>query len=317
MKKYRFILVVVATLICGCSGSHEIFVTPVNPPRVCAAYFAMVDGAYDKAMSVKNNIPWDKVNRVYIAFATLDDNGLLTNLQVNGSTGEADKRIRTIISQCRSAQPKAEIYIVSNFGGEMNARYLAAAKNPQGFADSVLAYLKSYGLDGFDMDWETYNIDDYAVPLKTILTTTYKTLKASGISPSGGTYKLSHTIWPGVHSPETVASIKDCVDEINLMTYGTGPAYSLEEYAPQYSAAGFPYSKMVAGVESEFGYSDNEGPDTEASVSAKADFVKKNKLAGMFSWRLDNDMCATEGTGDEGPPTFQVAKWVYKYLYLR
>lgn len=125
---------------------------------------------------------------------------------------------------------------------------------------------------------------------------------------------MTHAIWPGVHSPETVASLKDSVDGINLMTYGTGDSYALEPYATQYYEAGFPYEMMFAGVESEFGYPDNNGHDTQESVAAKAEFVRQNNLAGMFSWRLDNDMRTVDGETEQGPATFCVAGWVYEEI---
>jgi hypothetical protein len=37
-------------------------------------------------------------------------------------------------------------------------------------------------------------------------------------------------------------------------------------------------------------------------------------MAGMFSWRLDNDMRTIDGISEGGPPTFQVAGWLYDAL---
>ena len=55
-------------------------------------------------------------------------------------------------------QPGCLIFITSNFGGDLDNEYLVAAQDPQKFADSVLAYLKAYDLDGYDMDWESGQI---------------------------------------------------------------------------------------------------------------------------------------------------------------
>ena len=105
-----------------------------------------------------------------------------------------------------------------------------------------------------------------------------------------------------MHSPETVASLKDIVDNINLMTYGPGQDYDLKAYAESYYQAGFPYEKMIGGVESEFGYAENGGHDTQESITEKCAYVKENNLGGMFSWRLDNDMRTTDGMTESGPP---------------
>jgi GH18 family chitinase len=99
------------------------------------------------------------------------------------------------------------------------------------------------------------------------------------------------------------------VDQINIMSYGTRDKYDLVSYADSYAAAGFPYEKMIGGVESESAYTDNVGPDTQGSVAAKCAYVKEHNLAGLFSWRMDNDM-----RPDNSPPTYQVTGWVYDCL---
>lgn len=281
---------------------------------VIAAYFYLFDDAYDAAMSVQEEIPWNKINRLYIAFATVDD-GVLTDIATDDSSGdEAEQKIRAVVELCRNGNPDAEIFISSNYGDSMDEEYLEAAEDPQRFADSVVDYLDKYGLDGYDMDWETYQINDCSDDLQALLYACNAALEQAGPNPHGDPYKLSHTLWPGVHSPETVASLSDIVDDVNLMTYGPGPSYDLESYAQSYHDAGFPYEKMIAGVESEFGYADNGGVDTEDSIREKCAFVKENNLSGIFSWRLDNDMRTDDGQSGGGQPTFQVANWIYEAM---
>ena len=89
------------------------------------------------------------------------------------------------------------------------------------------------------------------------------------------------------------------------MTYGTGDKYDLVSYADSYHRAGVPYGMMVGGLESEIGYTDNVGPDTQESVATKCAYVKANGLAGLFEWRMDNDM-----RPDDSPPTFRLTGWM-------
>jgi hypothetical protein len=89
------------------------------------------------------------------------------------------------------------------------------------------------------------------------------------------------------------------------MTYGPGDTYDFTSYATAYHDAGFPYEKMVGGVESESGYGESGGHDTQESVAAKCAYVKGNHLAGLFEWRMDNDM-----QPDNSPPTYQVTGWM-------
>ncbi len=125
----------------------------------------------------KGQIPWKKINRLYIGFATVKD-GVLTDLPPGDSAedtarrAEMQRRIREIVPSAGRNNPDAEIFIVSNFDEkELDPQYLLAAEDPQKFADSVVAYLKAYDLDGYDMDWESQRIDDYAPQLTSLLST--------------------------------------------------------------------------------------------------------------------------------------------------
>ena len=85
-----------------------------------AAYFYLFDDSYDAALSVKDNIPWKKINRIYIGFATVHD-GVLTDLPAGNSAEDTAQRevneakIRNVIALCRQGNPDAEIFITSNF----------------------------------------------------------------------------------------------------------------------------------------------------------------------------------------------------------
>jgi GH18 family chitinase len=317
------ILICAFLLTMGCSqvpsapaeGTMTAASTPTTAPvtggRVIAAYFYIFDDASTAALASPDQIPWKKVNRIYIAFATLKD-GMLTDLPAGSTADDLAQRettaqkIHTIVALCHENNPDAEIFITSNFDEkELDPQYLLAAQDPQKFADSVLAYLKEYDLDGYDMDWESHQIDDYAPQLTTLLSTCHATFAAAGNNPHGHPYTLTYTVWPGVESAQTVASTQDSVDQINLMTYGPGEGYDLASYADSYAAAGVPYGKMIGGLESEAGYSENGGPDTQESVAAKCAYVKEHNLAGLFEWRMDNDM-----RPDNGAPTYQVTGWM-------
>jgi GH18 family chitinase len=287
--------------------------------KVIAAYWYLYpdpnDDTYPLVMQAKDRIPWTKINRLYIGFATVKD-GVLTDLPTGDSSEDAarraemQRRIREIVALCRKNNPDAEIFIVSNFDEkELDPEYLLAAQDPQKFADSVANYLQQYDLDGYDMDWESGQIDTYAPQLTSLLSTCHDTFAAAGTTPRGQHYLLTHTVWPGVESAETVAGLSDSVDQLNLMTYGTGDKYDLVSYADAYHEAGFPYGKMIGGLESEAGYGDNVGPDTRESVAAKCDYVKTHDLAGLFVWRMDNDM-----RPDNSPPTYQVTGWMSNCL---
>ena len=288
--------------------------TPVNADKntIIGAYFYIFDDGYTNTMNIQTKIPWNEINRLYIAFATVKD-GSLTNIQTDGSEDLADNRIKTIINLCRKNNPDTEIFISSNFGPDVTTEYLKAADNPEAFAGSVLNYLERYDLDGYDMDWEDFKANSYQEEQDRLLSACKDAFDATNQDNKHRRYALTCTIWPGVHDPDTVASYIPSVDQVNLMTYGTGDAYDLSTYTDQYFHAGVPFEKMIGGVESERGYSENEGPDTNESINTKGQLVIEKGMAGLMNWRMDNDMTITDA-GGKTFPSFQVTDQVYSVL---
>lgn len=288
--------------------------TPAVPGRIAAAYWFLSpnpdDDTYFLVMADADRIPWTKINRLYIGFATVRG-GVLTDLPSGDTADDAARRaemqgrIRTVAALARQHNPDIGIFITSDYGDSMDNEYSAAAEDPQKFADSVVSYLEADNLDGYDMDWESGSMDDYAPQLTSLLSTTHAALAMAGNSSRGRPYQLTHTVWPGHESPSTVAGLADAVDQINIMSYGPGDTYDLATYADSYAAAGFPYGNMIGGIESESGYGESGGGDTQDSVAAKCAYVKSHGLAGLFEWRIDNDM-----RPDNSPPTYQAAGWM-------
>ena len=194
------------------TGNHEVPVTgtvttaagngPAPNGKIVAAYLYIYPGpdddSYPLLMSVQDQIPWKKVNRLYIGFATVHD-GVLADLPAGDSTEDTTRReenvrrIKNTVALCRQNNPDAEIFITSNFGREFDPEYLAAAQDPQKFADSALAYLKEYDLDGYDMDWESHRINEDASQLTALLSTCHAAFAAAGSAPDRGTRTLACT----------------------------------------------------------------------------------------------------------------------------
>ncbi len=65
--------------------------TTVADGKVIAAYWYLYpdpnDDTYSQVMQAKYQIPWTKINRLYIGFATLHD-GVLTDLPGRGFSGQ-------------------------------------------------------------------------------------------------------------------------------------------------------------------------------------------------------------------------------------
>jgi GH18 family chitinase len=171
----------------------------------------------------------------------------------------------------------------------MDSRYLLAAKYPNKFAHSVLTYLEKYNLDGYDIDWETGHINEYVDELVNIL----KACK----NLFGNKYKLTHTVWPGIHSDVTVGKVIPYLDYINIMSYGNF-GLALEPLITNYNKVGVPYAKIILGVTSELDFDNNK------TIAAKIDVIKKYDLGGIFLWRIDTDYF---GINNTKTPSFKMS----------
>jgi GH18 family chitinase len=238
------------------------------------AYFGVFDDSYNLAM--KDNIPWKMFDRLIIGFANLDNNSHIINENPNDH-----QRILNVSYLYKKARPDGELFI--SMYDDRYDRFLYAANNTDIFSKSVAQYLDKYKMNGMDLDWETVLINVYSNELVKLLKSCY------------GKLKITHAIWPDVHDPKTVGLLANIVDEINIMSYEMGiPA--LEKLINSYNKSGFPYEKMVLGMETE---SQKENKNT---IVGKLELVQKYKLAGMFVWRLDND------------PGFKTVKMLYENL---
>lgn len=263
--------------------------------QIVSSYFAFFDDAYNATMNTSKTIPWKMFDRILIAFAMLDEKGNLTNSLVTD-----DAKIRRIISLYRKSRPDGEI-LISIYGDDsVNERYIYASNHTEIFTKSVLKYLKKYQINGLDVDWETFAINAYSTELVNLLKSCYNAF--------GKKYKITHTIWPRIHSPDTVGLLANVVDEINIMSYGTD-VNDIEYLINQYNQSGFPYRKMIIGMDTE---SESE---TKDSITAKMELIKKYGVKGPYLWRLDNDGIPRKNGVPIGPPTFKTTKLLYDVLF--
>lgn len=117
-------------------------------PSVLAYYFG--DGS-DLA-----RYDFNKLQQVIFSFALLDGNKLFID------TAEREKALKKLVA-LKNQYPNLKVTIA--FGGwggcETCSKVFSSAENRQAFADSSLALLQQYELDGLDLDWEYPAISGY------------------------------------------------------------------------------------------------------------------------------------------------------------
>lgn len=265
----------------------------LNSKYSTSSYFAFFDDSYDATMNVSKSIPWKMFDKILVSFSMITEYGNMTNAHI----GDHDKILR-IISLYKKARPNGEVF-VSLYGDSVDEYFANAANHPTIFSESVLAYLKKYNMNGIDIDWESVSINRYSNVLVTLIKSCNKVFN--------GKYLISHAIWPNVHDSSTVGLLADIVDEINIMSYSLGIS-NIEYLINQYNASGFPYNKMVLGIETETGY------ETKSTISGKVALIKKYNLKGIFVWRLDNDDIQQFNNTNVRLPTFKTTKILYDVL---
>lgn len=245
-----------------------LFLTSINAKKIhISAYFAIFDEHYNETMNVSNNIPWKMFDRIIVSCTNINTNGQLANDKITDYP-----KMQKIISLYKKERLNSEIFV--SMYDEREDRVLYAANNPDIFSESVDQYLKKYKLDGLDLDWETIGINTYSSHLVN--------LSKSCFGKNKHKHKITHAIWPDVHYPKTIGLLKNITDQINIMSYGLSIP-SIEFLINSYNESGFPYEKMVLGMETE---SQQENKNT---IIGKLELVRKYNLFGIFIWRLDND----------------------------
>lgn len=227
----------------------------------------------------REDTPFTKLNRLYLTFGKIINKSDHHHwVQFDGH----EQRALAVIERVRKVNPDAEIFVVIGGNGDPTS-YGGASRDPK-FAGNVLAFLQKYDLDGVDVDWEE-GLDKEK--LSSLLTSLYNTLHPAG-------FKLTFDAWQYVSPAYDIPYIRDYVDQINLMSFGTG--ISLNVCVSDYIHSGLPASKIIGGIESETGYNQFGGiTDTlgmAGSIERKARFAKDMGLAGMMARRLDNDYAA-------------------------
>ena len=246
----------------------------------------------------RSDTPFDKLTRLYISFGKIikkEDGHFSINF--DGSTDH----VHALIDRIRAVNPHAEIFLT--VGGNGNDDSFGGAANDDLFAMNVRDFLLSYGMNGFDIDWEE-GLNKQA--LNKLTQNLYQVLHAVGD-------QLTLDVWPyaGMYDMST---LRNSVDQINVMSYGTG--LSLANIVPIFIQAGFPAEKIIGGIETESGYNqfggvtDSLGPD--GTIVAKAKYVLSHGMAGMMEWRLDNDYATAD---NPLVPTYQGALLLWSAMY--
>lgn len=269
------------------------------PKAIIAQYFGIwVEESRHQQWEQKfrQDTPFTKLNRLYISFCKIvkaPEGGFTIQFD-----GETDRAV-ALMNRMRAVNPEAEIFVSLGGDGGPNA-FGGAAQDPQ-FAERVRNFLLSYHLQGIDIDWE---IGLKREPLSNLISSLSPVLHQAGL-------KLTLAVWPFVNSAYDMSVLAPQLDQMNIMSYGQ--MRGLEGIVQQFVNAGFPIEKLIGGIEVENPYREG-GPDTlgkDGTITQKANYARQHGLAGMMSWRLDNDY---PEDSDLNYPTYRGALQLYEAM---
>lgn len=254
---------------------------PVKNPPQAASSGKIVAGYYGSWAAYSGytplNIPASKLTHINYAFANIGNDLKITLGDPNIDIANFAK-----LNDLKKTYPTLKT-LISVGGWEWSGKFSDAALTEASrtvFADSVAAFIKQYGFDGVDIDWEFPVGGGLASNVKRpedktnftlLLKKLRETLDAQGLS-NGKKYLL--TIAGGAGTSYTLNTelklIANYIDFATVMTYDihgvwdtytdlNAPLYNPSETSPQYkwsidsavkawTSKDFPASKLVLGV---------------------------------------------------------------------
>jgi len=246
-------------------------------------------------------------NPVYIPkFTNWRDN------QFNGGWSTPDDtdadRVRLVTQTARARNPNIKILVSLGWYAEL----VQAASTPQAFATELASIVRTYGLDGFDIDYEetdpppekmTFGPAEFIALMKAV------TQELAKVTPM---HRPILTICPAMtgHLNKDVLS---CFTYTMPQSYGHGGnGTTVAAYEDILKS----YKTIIYGVNGEGVLDDHSPSNRPDDPTTSVQGMKKNGAAGVFSWRLDTDSIPTWHLpeGDAQLPTFAVANKIWEML---
>jgi hypothetical protein len=279
-------------------------VTPRITPPVAAAWLYMADDqAYNTIPAFWSNIDFTKVDVLFVGPVGIQADGTF-GLYKSAQTGDLATRFKWVITTARRQNPKIRIIASqwwsdgSNFTDNTTIwgrplSVLTSDADVAKYTGSAVAFVKSYlgtggGIDGYDIDYESYNVVARAPQIVAQIKAGLAVLSKSPrsfrkfyvtVSPSDTTY---------------LKAAAPSIDYVNMQTYEGG-----WDLTPQsFTALGFKPLQLLYGI----------CPETNCatrSIGYVEQQYKQYGLAGIHLWRLNSNY-VYEG---------QVQAQVYQFLH--
>ena len=250
------------------------------PGSVVGQYFGFFNGVprqhYEKIVATA---PFADCNLLILAFVhTVSKGGAYVAQFTNGrdnpkypsTPGDTDvDRVKLGGKMARAVNPSLKILVSLGWG---NNDAGLAAKTPGPFADSVASIAQNCGLDGFDIDYESTDVQ----PQQMLSLAQHLRTSLSKVTPKR---EMILTITPAQTEGLNAGVLKAFTYTMPQTYDHGGNGTTATWYASQLGS----YRQIVYGLNSEGYIGESDNPVKFANEA------KANKAAGIFAWRLDND----------------------------
>jgi chitinase len=260
------------------------------PTPYAGAYYPIYNSGVGQYLPPTQQMPFDLVSTLLVAFAHAYPVGSTKAAELRLEEGQPDEptRLPLLIGIARRVNPGIKI-LISLGWGQNDWTYISddIVSKTNNFPASVVAFVRQFGLDGFDIDDESIDGSSGTITQEDF-DQVVRNLRAAldaASAEDGKPYFLSIT--PADGSGQVDTANRGCFDLINAQNYGaTDPSY--------FTALGYPRNQIAWGVDVS-----NCAPAMPSSADLKG-------LAGIFQWNM---------TGDSACSNFEFTKAIAEAVH--
>jgi chitinase len=243
------------------------------PTPYAGTYYPIYNSGVNQYIPPTTDMPFDKVSAIFVAFAhayPVGDTGA-AELQLEQGQPEEPARLALLTSVARQVNPGIKILISLGWGHNdwtyISNDYTSGANN---FPASVVALIRQYQLDGFDIDDESINGSSGSISqpdFDAVIQNLRNALDAASAA-DGKPYYL--TIAPAFGNAQVDNTNMSCFDLINAQCYGGA-------FPENFTSLGYPLAQIAWGI------------NTEGCTPDYPDPSQYQGLAGIFNWTMSAD----------------------------
>ena len=241
------------------------------PTPYAGTYYPIYNSGPNQYIEPTTSMPFDKVSAVFVAFAHAYPDGKGATLQLEQGQPDEPARLRLLVSTARQVNPGIKILISLGWGKD-DWSYIAAdyASSTNAFPTSVVALIRQYELDGFDIDDESINGSSGLITQPQFDGVIQNLRTALNLASVGDGKPYFLTITPAFGTAQVTRDNMGFFDLINAQCYGGS-------YPGQFTDLGYPAQQVAWGI------------DTEGCNPAYPSQSEYQGLAGILNWTMSAD----------------------------